>query len=296
MLLFPTALLASQTILQGGRTDALPQPADNGVGIPHRQLDDSVCPAQTKHFTGSIGLGHGKELFYWLFSSASDPEHDPLLVWLTGCALFTFLYSENPMLTDSEPERGPGGASTLAAVTEVGPCWVNTTDNSTYHNPYHWAKHANLLILETLEAATEDFVDFLHHFVTKEFPELSKNVLHIAGESYGGRWAPAFMHKLAGLSDVQSARAIPNPLGSIILVNAVIGTLGADLATSNYEFGCTPDGVATKLGVGFNSTVCSKIQEVGPQCEAYGALCESTDSIAICKDASAFCAGGTMVR
>jgi hypothetical protein len=145
--------------------------------------------------------------------------------------------------------------------------------------------------VKTLEAATEDFVDFTRQFVTDVFPQLSTNELHIAGESYGGRWAPAVMHALASLADVRSARAVPNPLGSIILVNAVIGTLGGQLATANYEFGCTPDGVATKLGLGYNSSVCSIIQELGPECEYYGTLCESTNSITVCKDASAFCEG-----
>jgi cathepsin A (carboxypeptidase C) len=140
-----------------------------------------------------------------------------------------------------------------------------------------------------LEAATEDFVDFMLKFVTEEFPQLSNNVVHIAGESYGGRWVPAFMNKLFELDAVDSSRAIPNPLGSIILVNAVIGTLGGELASANYEFGCTPDGVATKLGFGFNSTVCSKIQELGPECESYGALCEMTSSIEVCRGASEFC-------
>ncbi|KAH8889045.1 alpha/beta-hydrolase [Thozetella sp. PMI_491] len=287
--------LVSQAALQSAWGSQRGASFYNSAPTPHRQLDDSICPAHVDHFTGSISLSHGKELFYWLFSSASDPENDPLLVWLTGQNIL---------------HSGPGGASTLAAVTEVGPCFVNVTDNSTYHNPHHWAQHANLLILDqpagvgfskasadpehkvkTLEAATEDFVDFMHHFVTDLFPQLSTNELHIAGESYGGRWAPAFMHALASLADVQSTRAIPNPLGSIILVNAVIGTLGGQLATANYDFGCTPDGVATKLGIGYNSTVCSVIQELGPECEYYGNLCEFTNSISVCKDASAFCEG-----
>lgn len=126
-------------------------------------------------------------------------------------------------------------------------------------------------------------------FVTEKFPRLSKNVLHIAGESYGGRWVPAFMERLLGLADAGSPRAVPNPIGSIILVNAVIGTLGAELSTANYEFGCTPNGAATKLGLGFNSTTCSRLQEIGPECESYGFLCESTGSIAVCNGAMEFC-------
>jgi hypothetical protein len=97
------------------------------------------------------------------------------------------------------------------------------------------------------------------------------------------------MHKLQSLNEAQSARALPSQLGSIILVNAVVGALGGELTTANYEFGCTSDGVATRLGLGFTTSLCSKIQEAADECESYAALCESTDSTAVCKGAWDYC-------
>ena len=129
----------------------------------------------------------------------------------------------------------------------------------------------------------------MYQFMTDVFPKLSNSTLHIAAESYGGRWAPFFMHRLKSLSEVRSLRALPNPLGSMILVDAVIGTIGGDITSSYYEFGCSPDGSATKLGFGFNSTICDLIQEYGPTCEYYATLCESTDNISVCKDATRYC-------
>ena len=140
----------------------------------------------------------------------------------------------------------------------------------------------------TLEQAGEDFVDFMHQFMTNVFPKLSKNTLHIAAESFGGRWAPYFMHRLKSLANVQAATALPNPLGSIILVNAVIGTVGGDITTAYYEFGCSRDGAASKLGFGFNSTICDLIQEFGPMCEYYATLCEFTDNLSVCDDAARY--------
>ncbi|KAJ3470121.1 hypothetical protein MRS44_000220 [Fusarium solani] len=286
MVRLPLFGLTAQTVLQASQKSF--QPSSQSNSVLRHELDASFCPAGVRSHAGSIEISDNKELFYWLFESASEPANDPLIVWLSG---------------------GPGAASTFAAISEVGPCWVNTTDNSTFHNPYHWARNANLLILDqpagagfslasleerhqvvTLEQATEDFVEFMHLFIHQEFPGLSKNELHIAAESYGGRWAPAFMHQLLDLAEVQSPLGVPNPLGSIILVNAVVGTMGGDLSTSNYEFGCTPSGAMTKLGYGFNASICSLIQERGPTCEYYGSLCETTGKVAVCKDASNFCA------
>lgn len=129
----------------------------------------------------------------------------------------------------------------------------------------------------------------MHQFMTDVLPQLSKSTLHIAAESYGGRWAPFFMHRLKSLAEIKSPYALPNPLGSMILVDAVIGAIGGDLSSAYYEFGCSPSGSATKLGFGFNSTICDLIQEHGPTCEFYATLCESTDSIAVCKDATNYC-------
>ncbi|KAL4884584.1 Alpha/Beta hydrolase protein [Aspergillus karnatakaensis] len=312
--------LLSQSLFQDvplGSTDAS-RPSSK-ASIPTRQLNGSFCPAHTAQHTGSIGLDHGKDLFYWFFESATNPSDDPLIVWLTG---------------------GPGVASTFAALTEIGPCLITEDGSSTHHNPHHnphhWARTANLLILEyntpplpfpflsfpfhslenthaafqtsqpagvgwslaatdpthavtTLEQATEDFIDFMHLFVTHRYPSLSKKTLHIAGESYGGRWAPAFMHRLYQLAQDKSTRSLPNRLGSIILVNAVVGTLGGHLSTATYEFGCTDESVAAKLGFRFNETVCSSIQELAPGCEENARWCEATRNKVICLAASQAC-------
>ncbi|KAH8901462.1 alpha/beta-hydrolase [Thozetella sp. PMI_491] len=259
--------------------------------VPKRSHDDTFCPAHVDHFTGSVSLHHGKEIFYWLFSSAEKSEDAPTIVWLTG---------------------GPGGASSYASVVEVGPCFLNvTTGNETYHNPWHWAKHANLLVVDqpagvgfsqaspdqehqvtSLAQATEDFADFLHIFMTSAFPNLGNTTLHIAAESYGGKWGPSFMHRLWQLQKDQSRRSIPNKLGTLILINAVIGPVGGDISTSNYEFGCTPSGAATKLGFGFNATACEKIAAAGPACEDHAAICERTYQLDICTAAMYSCEEG----
>ncbi|KAL2850652.1 Alpha/Beta hydrolase protein [Aspergillus pseudoustus] len=286
MSFYPDMSLGLQDILPFSQSQS--QSTWFSASTRHQQ-DQSLCDARTDHYTGSVPISNGKEIFYWMIRSMDNPTEAPVLIWLSG---------------------GPGGASTYAALTEVGPCWVNITDNSTYHNPYSWAQHANLLIIDqpagvgfskessdpahrvtTLDQAAYDFNEFLHTFFTEIFPDLQHNGLHLASESYGGRWGPAFLHHILALQNVRAEQAVTNPIKSLILVNAVIGTLGGLLSTANYEFGCTGHGVATRLGLGYNETVCSALQELGPECEKYAEICERENDLTICKDASQFCEG-----
>jgi hypothetical protein len=56
-----------------------------------------------------------------------DGDEIPLVVWLTG---------------------GPGCSSTLALLTENGPCKVNDDGKSTTFNPYSWTEAAHVLWLD----------------------------------------------------------------------------------------------------------------------------------------------------
>ncbi|RDW68414.1 hypothetical protein BP5796_09071 [Coleophoma crateriformis] len=141
----------------------------------------------------------------------------------------------------------------------------------------------------TLEQATEDFNEFLFILFQSYLPQYASHPLHFAAESYGGRWGPAFIDRIVGLQRADSRRAILNPVKSLILVNAVIGSLGGYLTTGKYEFGCTPTGQATKLGLGYNGTACAAISEAGPSCEVYAELCERTSDLTLCAANSAYC-------
>jgi carboxypeptidase C (cathepsin A) len=88
-----------------------------------------------------------KNLFYWFFekrtTSQRPPDRDgvglprkrengkgettPLVVWLTG---------------------GPGCSSSLALLTENGPCEVNKDGATTKVNPYSWIESAHVLWLD----------------------------------------------------------------------------------------------------------------------------------------------------
>ena len=136
-----------------------------------------------------------KHLFFWMFekrnAEASDvaPEDIPFVVWLTG---------------------GPGCSSTLALLTENGPCSVNADGDGTTPNPHSWTEAAHVLWLDQPagvgfsygdendsgeEMVAEDAYYFFQAFI-KSHPEYSKNPLYIIGESYAGHYVPAISHRI----------------------------------------------------------------------------------------------------
>lgn len=110
-------------------------------------------------------------------------EEIPFVVWLTG---------------------GPGCSSTLALLTENGPCKVNDDGATTSVNPYSWTEAAHVLWLDqpagvgfsygeendSNEAMiSEDAYYFLQAFF-QAYPQYARKdpFLYIVGESYGGTY------------------------------------------------------------------------------------------------------------
>lgn len=173
-------------------------------------VDGSLCDPDSKSLAGYVDItgsqydanGENKHLFYWFFekrsksttSSSLNDGEIPLILWLTG---------------------GPGCSSTLALLTENGPCSVNDDGESTKINPYSWTEVAHVLWLDqpagvgysygdatdyNEEMISEDAYYFLQGFY-KAHPEYSSNPLFVVGESYGGHYAPAIAHKVWAMNN-----------------------------------------------------------------------------------------------
>jgi len=175
-------------------------------GLTHSISDDEVdrnfCdPSSPRSLSGYMDItgskydanGEDKHLFYWFFEKRSSTRNTdksiPLIIWLTG---------------------GPGCSSSLALLTENGPCSVNPTGDDTIVNPYSWIESAHMLWLDQPagvgfsygkwtdhdeDMVGEDAYYFLQAFV-KSHPEYSANPIFIVGESYGGHYAPAIAHRV----------------------------------------------------------------------------------------------------
>ena len=75
-----------------------------------------------------------------------DGDEIPLVVWLTG---------------------GPGCSSTLALLTENGPCKVNDDGKSTTVNPYSWTEAAHVLWLDQVSCYIYYITEiiYFYHFL-----------------------------------------------------------------------------------------------------------------------------------
>lgn len=120
-----------------------------------------------------------------------DESTTPLVIWLTG---------------------GPGCSSSLALLTENGPCSVEDDGETTKVNPYSWTESANVLWLDqpadvgysygqgndsNEEMISEDAYYFLQAFFKSDAGSKYKDSpLFIVGESYGGHYAPAIAHRI----------------------------------------------------------------------------------------------------
>jgi Serine carboxypeptidase len=171
------------------------------VQVRSQQVTEAdFCDGSSKQISGYMDLkgskydenGEDKHLFFWMFEKrGSSPQENnnkeepvsdadiPFVVWLTG---------------------GPGCSSTLALLTENGPCTVNDDGRTTTVNPYSWTEAAHVLWLDqpagvgysygadddsNEDMVAEDAYWFLQAFF-KTYPQYATNPLYIIGESYAG--------------------------------------------------------------------------------------------------------------
>jgi len=213
-------LVLSLAVSSSSATPSLRQKADEFIaaatttvnfsfkhGATHSLTDGTVeasfCDASSPvSFSGYMDVtgskydsrGEDKHFFYWMHekrgkTKATDPSI-PFILWLTG---------------------GPGCSSTLALLTENGPCAVTKEGPlKTVVNPHSWTEAAHMLWLDqpagvgfsygketdkNEEMVGEDAYFFLQAFF-QAHPEYAKNPLFIFGESYGGHYAPAIAHRV----------------------------------------------------------------------------------------------------
>ncbi|XP_053613730.1 venom serine carboxypeptidase-like [Plodia interpunctella] len=130
-------------------------------------------------------------LFFWFFPVANaNVSETPLIIWLQG---------------------GPGGTSLLGTFLEIGPFGINES-GTLQPRPSSWGVNHSLLFIDNpvetglsfsetkhystnLDTCAEHLYKFLQQFLTV-YPEVRAAPLFIAGESYGGRYVPAFAKKV----------------------------------------------------------------------------------------------------
>ncbi|XP_075982959.1 vitellogenic carboxypeptidase-like [Anticarsia gemmatalis] len=143
-------------------------------------------PSHSGYFT--VDENKKWHLFFWYFPAQGVPlKTTPLIIWLQG---------------------GPGCSSLFGLFEEIGP--IQLKNGTMERMPISWGSDYSLLFIdnpvgtgfsftETDEYTTnEDMVgecllSFIQQFL-QVFPELRPAPLFLAGESYAGKYIPAFGH------------------------------------------------------------------------------------------------------
>lgn len=161
-------------------------PVRSGEEDEIKNLPGLEEPINFRQFSGYLEADEKGKSFnhYWLVESQSDPENDPLVLWLNG---------------------GPGCSSLGGLFTELGPFKVNDDSKTLKLNEFSWNKVANVIFLESPSAVgfsyTTDYTYYdddraakenyysLKSFM-KKFPQYKQRPLYITGESYAGVYLP----------------------------------------------------------------------------------------------------------
>mmetsp|Transcript_12420 Transcript_12420/g.24648 ORF Transcript_12420/g.24648 Transcript_12420/m.24648 type:complete len:485 (+) Transcript_12420:29-1483(+) len=131
--------------------------------------------------------------FFWYLPALNGDEEAPLLIWLQG---------------------GPGGSSLYGMFEEIGPMGVDANMTLYPRDPdYNWNQKYSLLFLDNPCGVGFSWSNSESCFVKDEqtvgsdlrlamlqfyklFPELKENELYITGESYAGKYVPAFSYTI----------------------------------------------------------------------------------------------------
>ncbi|TDZ25117.1 Carboxypeptidase Y-like protein [Colletotrichum orbiculare MAFF 240422] len=283
-IIFACAALAYHAVrgLESGYETITSNFSGYAIRVKSWSADDvHLCRGRAAHHTGWADIGHN-HLFFWLHRVRSKKEDAPLLIWLQG---------------------GPGGSSLHGMLYENGPCLSDGSANDTQYNSYSWTEHFNVVYLDQpagvgfsyvddsandeaypsrAEFSSLDVVAFIK-LLYEAFPELADVDLHIAGESYAGRYVPAIASAIleynqfltsAPVSKAAAAAAPTIPLRSLMLGNPWISP--AEQLASMYDVSCFP--YRDQFGPHLDERDCTRALKAVDRCEAVARACAAGDN------------------
>ncbi|XP_031118860.1 serine carboxypeptidase-like 11 isoform X2 [Ipomoea triloba] len=143
--------------------------------------------------TGYIGVGKNEEvqLFYYFVKSESNPNNDPLILWLTGgpgCSSISgLLYELGPLEFEDKQYNGSLPTLLLAPHSMTKVASIIYLDQPA-NTGFSYATTPNATTYTDLQAC-----DHVYEFLQKWFsnnPDFISNSLYIAGDSYSGITVP----------------------------------------------------------------------------------------------------------
>ncbi|KAH9894182.1 peptidase S10 serine carboxypeptidase [Cubamyces lactineus] len=275
--------LALSSIVSRNEYASLAHPRFPGHRV--RVKKSNFCDPTVNVYTGYLDVDYGaKHMFFYFFESRRNPASDDVMMWING---------------------GPGCSSSMGLLMELGPCNIDMkgeSENGTLWNPYSWNAEANIFFLdqpvgvgfsyadfgETVET-TEDAAKNVHAFLTiffETFSEFKGRPLHLAGESYAGRYLPSFASYVYDQNQIAKAEGRDTlNLTSVLIGNGITDT--STLYAGRYEVEC---GTAS-LDVPFQQIgTCVRMKIALPRCQkAMQESCVDRFDAIDCQAAVNFC-------
>ncbi|MEM9546734.1 MAG: hypothetical protein AAGA77_12220 [Bacteroidota bacterium] len=175
-----------------------------------------------------------ENLFYW-FVGTEDYENSPTVIWTNG---------------------GPGSSSFWGFFTENGPYEIidaspNLDPPTVKHRPWAWNNKVNYMIFEhplsvtlsfaknddnvpkTPQKGAEEYYNALQNFLDKH-PEIRKNKIILAGESYAGTYLPLIANNIY-LANKNGGSNID--LASVVLLDAWVDPKTQMTMDTQYAYG-----------------------------------------------------------
>jgi carboxypeptidase C (cathepsin A) len=170
------------------------------VSLPIHYFSNAAQLKELGHST--VALGHSgyitvskeynSNTFFWFFPALDGNSSSPLLVWMNG---------------------GPGATSLYGLFEELGPYYSDAKGEQLYPREITWNAHYSIIYIDNPVGTGFSFTDSAQGYCTDQtcvgdnlysfltqfftiFPDYVANDLYIAGESYGGKYVPAFASKI----------------------------------------------------------------------------------------------------
>ncbi|OCH95860.1 peptidase S10, serine carboxypeptidase [Obba rivulosa] len=256
----PQVTLNLSSLSSTGQYTVLTHP--DFVDYQVRVKKSDFCDPTVNVYTGYLDVDYGaKHLFFYFFESRRDPAKDDVMMWING---------------------GPGCSSSMGLLMELGPCQIdmkNLSSNGTVWNPYSWNADANIFFLdqpigvgfsyadhgETVET-TEDAARNVHAFISiffETFSQFAGRPLHLSGESYGGRYLPAFASYIVDQNRISIAQGRePLNLQSVLIGNGITDI--STLYPGRYEIECGTAALEVPMQ---RISTCVRMRMALPRCQ-----------------------------
>ncbi|KAK0444660.1 serine carboxypeptidase [Desarmillaria tabescens] len=189
----------------------------------------SFCDQTVQAYTGYIDISQTRHLFFYFFESRNDPVRDDVVFWTNG---------------------GPGCSSSTGLFMEMGPCRVLDAHGPKYH-PDSWNTNTNIFFIDqpvgtgfsygetvsTTEDGGRDIAAFISIFF-ESFSQFEGRPLHMAGESYGGRFLPFFASAVYDNNALLRRNGRPPiNLKSVVIGNGLTDSI--KMVLSYFDMECT---------------------------------------------------------